>query len=255
LVILIDEGSASASEIVSGAMQDCDRALVIGRRSYGKGLVQRPFAFTDGSVMRLTVARYYTPSGRCIQKSYEGGNDKYFDDLGERMKHGELVHPDSIKFPDSLRYKTKAGRIVYGGGGVMPDVFIPFDTTKYSDYYVKLIRKNYFSTFTLDFLNTNRTEMLSEYKTVEKFKEKYKISEKFMKSFLDGAAAAGVEFDQSGFDQSKTIIETLLRAFIARSLYGSEAYYLIIGEIDDELQKAIECIQNPGMFEKYSIGY
>ncbi|MGD9494162.1 MAG: S41 family peptidase [Bacteroidales bacterium] len=255
LVILIDEGSASASEIVSGAMQDCDRALVIGRRSYGKGLVQRPFAFTDGSVMRLTVARYYTPSGRCIQKSYEGGNDKYFDDLGERMKHGELVHPDSIKFPDSLRYKTKAGRIVYGGGGVMPDVFIPFDTTKYSDYYVKLIRKNYFSTFTLDFLNANRTEMLSEYKTVEKFKEKYKISEKFMKSFLDGAAAAGVEFDQSGFDQSKTIIETLLRAFIARSLYGSEAYYLIIGEIDDELQKAIECIQNPGMFEKYSIGY
>jgi len=255
LVILIDEGSASASEIVSGAMQDCDRALIIGRRSYGKGLVQRPFSFTDGSVMRMTVARYYTPSGRCIQKPYEDGSDKYFEDLGERMKHGELVHPDSIKFPDSLRYKTKAGRVVYGGGGVMPDVFIALDTTQYSDYYVKLIRKNYFSTFTLDYLNTNRKDMLSEYKTVEKFKESYKTSELFMKSFLDGAAKAGVEFDQAGFDQSKVVIETLLRAYLARSLYGPEAYYLIIGEIDTELMKAVECIQQPGVFEKYSIQY
>lgn len=255
LVILIDEGSASASEIVSGAMQDCDRALVIGRRSYGKGLVQRPFSFADGSVMRMTVARYYTPSGRCIQKPYENGNEKYFEDLGQRMKHGEFVHPDSIKFPDSLRYKTTAGRFVYGGGGVMPDIFIALDTTKYSDYYVKLIRKNYFSTFTLDYLNSNRKEMLSNYKTVEKFKIEYKADEAFMKSFLDGATAAGVEFDQAGYDQSKGIIETILRAFLARSLYGPEAYYFLIAEIDDELIKAVESIEQQDVFEKYSIRY
>ncbi len=252
LVILIDEGSASASEIVTGAVQDWDRALVVGRRSYGKGLVQRPFTLSDGSVMRLTVARYYTPTGRCIQKPYEEGHDSYFDDLSERMKHGELVHPDSIKFPDSLRYKTPAGRVVYGGGGIMPDVFIPLDTTKYSDYYVKLVRKNLFSSFVLDYMQTERSALNEKYKEVESFKKGFKADESFMKKFFDYSESL-VAFEAEGYEQSKLVIQTILRAYMARNLFGPEAYFVVIGEIDSELNKAIECIQSPDMFKKHSI--
>lgn len=143
LIILIDEASASASEIVSGAVQDWDRGIILGRRSFGKGLVQRPFLLPDSSMIRLTTARYYTPSGRCIQKSYETGSEDYFSEVFTRFEHGEMIHADSIKFPDSLRYYTHNQRVVYGGGGIMPDVFIALDTTFASKYYTDVFEKDY----------------------------------------------------------------------------------------------------------------
>ncbi len=158
LVIMINENSASASEIVSGAVQDLDRGIIIGRRSFGKGLVQRPFQLPDSSEVRLTTARYYTPSGRCIQKSYSEGVDKYYQDFATRYKHGEMENSDSIKFPDSLKFHTSKGRTVYGGGGIMPDVFIPLDTTAVTDYYLDIRRKNVLNLFVGDYVDKNRKE-------------------------------------------------------------------------------------------------
>jgi carboxyl-terminal processing protease len=177
LVILVDESSASASEIVSGAMQDWDRALILGRRTYGKGLVQKPIYLNDGSQVRLTISKYYTPSGRCIQRPYEDGLDSYFNDLHERSKHGEFLTADSIKFPDSLKYQTNKGRTVYGGGGIMPDIFVPFDTSRYSSLYNELIRKAIISGFVLDYMETNREILKARYGTMEDFKSKFVVSD------------------------------------------------------------------------------
>lgn len=192
LVILIDETSASASEIVSGAIQDWDRGVIVGRRSFGKGLVQRPFNLPDGSQIRLTTSRYYTPSGRCIQKPWDDGLDSYYNDYMKRYQHKELITPDSIKFPDSLKYTTSNGRIVYGGGGIMPDVFVPIDTSRASDYLINLRSKGIFNNFTMQWVDDNRTTFLKQNPTFDDFNKAYP-SLNLMKEFTAYAQKEGVE--------------------------------------------------------------
>jgi len=193
LVILVDEASASASEIVSGAVQDWDRGLVMGRRTYGKGLVQKPIYLPDGSQIRLTISKYYTPSGRCIQRPYDDGLDSYFDDLNYRSKHGELLTADSISFPDSLKYQTAKGRTVYGGGGIMPDIFIPLDTSKYSSLFMEMFRKGVLHGFPLDYMERNREQLKSEYPTIDDFKRNFEITDNLWQEFMNYAEKEGVK--------------------------------------------------------------
>ena len=198
LVVLVDENSASASEITSGCVQDWDRGLVIGRRTFGKGLVQKPLNLTDGSQVRLTISHYYTPTGRCIQKPYDDGLDSYFKDLQQRANHGELYTADSIKFPDSLKYKTPRGRVVYGGGGIMPDIFVPLDTTRYSTLYNEIVRKGIFGSYTADYLDKNRESLKRQYPTFEDFEKNFTISDAQYADFMAFAKREGVK-DSAAF--------------------------------------------------------
>jgi carboxyl-terminal processing protease len=195
LVVLIDEFSASASEILSGAVQDWDRGILVGRRSFGKGLVQRPMPLPDGSQIRLTTSRYYTPSGRCIQKSYDNGEEDYRNDYMKRYKHGEFMNQDSISFPDSLRYTTNNGRVVYGGGGIMPDIFVPMDTSRASDYLINLRSKGLFNSFSVKWMESNRELTLKQYPTYEDFDKAYP-SLNLMQQFEQYAKVEGVERTQ-----------------------------------------------------------
>ncbi|PTN08956.1 S41 family peptidase [Mangrovibacterium marinum] len=238
IFVLIDEYSASASEIFTGALQDNDKGIIVGRRSFGKGLVQEQIPFTDGSALRLTVARYYTPSGRCIQKPYDEGTEEYYHDLMNRAVHGELEEADSIQFSDTLRYETKGGRIVYGGGGIMPDYFVPLDTTGYSDYYSKITQKALVYHFAFDYTDSHRAE-LEQLKTPQEIVNHLK-GENVMDQFISYAATKGVKRSESGLSVSGKIIETQLMAYIARNAIGDEGFYPIIQQIDKTLRKAIE---------------
>ncbi|MDR0969715.1 MAG: S41 family peptidase [Lentimicrobiaceae bacterium] len=244
LIVLIDEGSASASEIVSGAIQDWDRGILVGRRSFGKGLVQRPFNLPDGAVIRLTTAEYYTPSGRCIQKPYEEGVENYYKDLINRQKKGEFVNADSIHFPDSLKYFTNAKRIVYGGGGIMPDIFVPVDTTHFTKYYTDLIRKRVFNDFTVEFANENRMEIKQKYHKFEDFKKKFEITESLKEAFLARAEKEGVEMNKEQYEKSEDFIWLQVKALIARNIWDSEQYYHITTDQDPTVIEAIALLRS-----------
>ena len=243
LVVLIDEYSASASEIVSGAVQDWDRATIVGRRSFGKGLVQRPIEFHDGSLIRLTVAKYYTPVGRCIQKPY-GKDVDYGDDILERLHHGELTNRDSIHFPDSLMYSTKIKhRTVYGGGGIMPDIFVPLDTTRTNQYYRKVTAKNVVLNTSMQYTERNRRQIQRRYRTFEDFNRGYEVGPDVLKLFQDKAQAAKVEFDEAQYQESLPIFKTQLKATIARLIWGMNAYYQVIQDLDETIQRAVEYLE------------
>ena len=254
LVVMINESSASASEIVSGAIQDLDRGIIVGRRSFGKGLVQRPFQLPDSSEVRLTTARYYTPSGRCIQKSYAEGVDKYYEDYVTRLKHGELENSDSIKFPDSLKFHTSKGRIVYGGGGIMPDVFIPLDTTPFfTDYYMNIRRKNVLNLFVGDYVDQNRKELQKTYPEFDQFDKKFVVDDEFMKGFLALAEKQGVKMNEKEYAVSGSLIRSQIKSLIAEKLWDVNASFIVINHDDQEVQKAINVIKNDSLFDKLGI--
>lgn len=241
LVILIDEGSASASEIVSGAVQDWDRATIVGRRSFGKGLVQEQSEFPDGSAVRLTVARYYTPTGRSIQKPYTAGYEQYETELLSRYQHGELLSQDSIKFADSLRYTTPGGKIVYGGGGIMPDVFVPLDTAGTSDYYSEANGKGLINQFAYDYLDLHRKE-ITGYKDFDAFNQGFHVDDKIYNEFLTYARKSGMKADPAGARISSAIIRTQLKALIARQIWKNDGFYPVIHSLDQTLRQALELI-------------
>ncbi|MDD5817017.1 MAG: S41 family peptidase [bacterium] len=252
LVVIMSQYSASASEIFAGAIQDWDRGLVLGRRSFGKGLVQRPFKFEDGSMMRLTVARYHTPSGRCIQKPYVKGDKKGYDaDLLTRYNAGEYYNIDSIQFNDSLKYTSlKNHRVVYGGGGIMPDVFVPVDTTEYSKYYRDMLAKGVIYQFALDYVDKNRKALKSSYSNVEKFDQFFSLSDDDMQAFIAAGEKEKVAFNEEQYATSKEVFKCYLKGLIARDLYTEDnAFNIIVNHRNRDLQEALRLINDTSRYQ------
>ncbi len=252
VVVIANQYTASAAEILSGALQDNDRGLVVGRRTFGKGLVQRPFPFPDGSMIRLTTSRYYTPSGRCIQKPYEKGrSEEYHLDMLNRMSSGELWHEDSIPRPDSLRYETlRRHRTVYGGGGITPDVFVAVDTTHYSSYYRDLMAKAVFNRAIVGYVDVNRAELLKAYPTEEAFYAGFTVPDSLVQDLIDRAAKAGIEFKADEWERSAPLARAIMKGLICRDLYEKGSYYRAVAPLNPDYVEALRLINDRERYER-----
>lgn len=233
LIVLVNQNSASSSEIFAGAIQDHDRGAIIGRRTFGKGLVQRPFPFPDGSMVRLTISKYFTPSGRSIQKPYEKGDTRdYYLDIYNRYQNGELMNADSVHFEDTLKVHTlNKKRIVYGGGGIMPDVFVPIDTTGNTKYYRDILANGLFNSFVISYIDSHRNELKKVYPTRESFIEKFSVTEDVLSEFIEHADKAGIEPDEEQLKESKELIVTIIKGLIGRDLWDLDTYYIVTNPI------------------------
>ena len=253
MVVIVNQYSASAAEIFAGAMQDWDRAVIVGRRTFGKGLVQRPFKFEDGSMMRLTVARYYTPSGRCIQKPYNRGDKKaYENELMDRYNEGEYYCLDSIQFNDSLRYTTRLnGRTIYGGGGVMPDIYVPVDTSEYSTYYRDLSAKGILNQFAIRYVDKNRKSINKLYKTVKEFDEGFSVNDEMMRDLIAMGEQDSVKYDEEKYRTSEQLLKAIIKGLIARDIYGDTgAYSIVINHRNRDVQAAYEVLNDRERYDR-----
>jgi len=239
---LIDESSASASEIVAGAIQDNDRGLIIGRRSFGKGLVQEQLTFPDGSAVRLTVARYHTPTGRNIQRSYENGTKEYYEELYERYASGEMENADSIAFSDTIKYYTPGGKVVYGGGGIMPDVYVALKTDEKDKLYNRMNHQNVIFQFAFDYTDKERAK-LQHFKTVDDFRDNFSVDNQLFNELTDYARVQGISFTQAEVRDSEMKIKTLLKAYIGRNLLDDPAFYPIYHDVDKIFQVALDTLR------------
>ena len=253
MVVMVNQYSASAAEIFAGAMQDWDRAVVVGRRTFGKGLVQRPFKFDDGSMMRLTVARYYTPSGRCIQKPYNRGDKKAYEkELLDRANEGEYYCLDSIQINDTVRYTTRLNkRIIYGGGGVMPDVFVPVDTSEYSTYYRDMSAKGIINQYVIQYVDKNRKSIAQQFATVKDFDNGFTVTDDMMRDFIAKGEADSVKYDEEKYRTSELLLKDIIKGLIARDVYGDQsAYNIIINHRNKDLEAAVAVLNDRERFDR-----